>query len=61
MGRPRLYGKRRATAVRLPLDLHDRLRHEASSRQVSANLLIEQAIFEYLDRLPDVETLVRSR
>jgi predicted HicB family RNase H-like nuclease len=61
MGRPRLYGKRRTTAVRLPLDLHDRLRSAALARQVSANLLIEQAISEYLERLPSVERLVRSK
>ena len=59
MTRPRLYEeKRRSTAVRLPPMLHERLRLEAAARQVSANLLVERAISEYLDRLPSVEQLV---
>ncbi len=53
MGRPRTYLEpRRATAVRLPVSLHERLRSEADLRLVSANLLIERAISEFLDRLP---------
>ncbi|HWD52305.1 MAG TPA: toxin-antitoxin system HicB family antitoxin [Acidimicrobiales bacterium] len=58
MGRPKVYGERRATAVRLPPALHQRLREAAAERQVSANLLVEQAIAEYLDRLAPVEHLV---
>ena len=53
-----MYGERRATAVRLPPALHQRLREAAAERQVSANLLVEQAIAEYLDRLGSVEPLV---
>jgi predicted HicB family RNase H-like nuclease len=34
------------------------LREAAAERQVSANLLVEQAIAEYLDRLVPVEHLV---
>jgi predicted HicB family RNase H-like nuclease len=53
MGRPKVYEEPRvATAVRLPADLHERLRAEATRRQVSANLLVEKAISVYLDRLP---------
>ena len=53
MARPRLYDEPRiATAVRLPTDLHERLRLEALRRQVSANLLVERAIAVYLERLP---------
>ena len=53
MARPRLYDEPRiATAIRLPSDLHERLRLEALRRQVSANLLVERAIAGYLDRLP---------
>lgn len=53
MARPKLYEEPRvATAVRLPPELHDRLRTEALKRQVSANLLVEKAITVYLDRLP---------
>lgn len=58
MGRPKVYGERRATAVRLPPALHQQLREAAAERQVSANLLVEQAIAEYLDRLVPVEQLV---
>ncbi len=58
MGRPKVYGERRATAVRLPPALHQRLREAAAERQVSANLLVEQAIAEYLERLVPVEHLV---
>lgn len=53
-----MYGERRATAVRLPPALHQQLREAAAERQVSANLLVEQAIAEYLDRLVPVEQLV---
>lgn len=53
MARPRLYDEPRiATAIRLPGDLHEKLRLEALRRQVSANLLVERAIAVYLDRLP---------
>ena len=52
MPRPRTYLEpRRVTAVRLPVSLHERLRSEADLRLVSANLLIERAISEFLDRL----------
>jgi predicted HicB family RNase H-like nuclease len=58
MARPRQYDeKRRATAVRLPPSLHDRLRAEAAARQVSANLLVELAIAAYLDQLSPVGQL----
>lgn len=62
MSRPRLYDEeRRSTAVRLPPALHNRLRSEAAARQVSANLLVERAISEYLDRLLPVDHLVSTR
>jgi predicted HicB family RNase H-like nuclease len=62
MPRPRTYLEvRRTTAVRLPVSLHDRLRTEADLRLVSANLLIERAISEFLDRLPPVEVSAASR
>jgi predicted HicB family RNase H-like nuclease len=58
MGRPRVYEEqRRTTAVRLPPALHDRLRAEATARNMSANLLVEHAIGAYLDRLAGAETL----
>jgi predicted HicB family RNase H-like nuclease len=61
MTRPRTYEERRTTAVRLPSLLHKRLRDEAAARMVSANLLVERAIAEYLDRLPPVEILLDER
>jgi len=45
---------RRTTAVRLPASLHARLRREADLRLVSANLLVERALTEFLDQLPPV-------
>jgi hypothetical protein len=57
MPRPRTYEEPRlATAVRLPASLHLRLRAEARDRQVSANLLVEWAITDFLDRLPALQS-----
>jgi len=62
MGRPRSYLEpRRATALRLPVALHARLRAEADARLVSANLLVERAITELLDRLPPADTGLGGR
>lgn len=60
MGRPRMYEQRRTTAVRLPLELHERLCEAASARQVSANLMVERAIAEYLERLLPLEQVVSA-
>lgn len=61
MARPRTYEEPRlATAIRLPASLDLRLRSEAQARQVSANLLVEQAIADYLDRLPQVQSTLRT-
>jgi hypothetical protein len=61
MGRPRTYFEpRRATAVRLPVSLYERLRGEADLRLVSANFLVERAVSEFLDRLPPVEVGVEE-
>lgn len=52
IGRPREYhGPRITTAVRLPADLHARLKAAASERTVSANRIVERAIERYLDDL----------
>jgi len=57
MARPRTYEEPRlATAIRLPESLHRRLRSEARARQVSANLLVEQAIVDFLDNLPSLQS-----
>lgn len=62
MARPRTYLEpRRTTAVRLPASLHARLRAEADARLLSANLLIERAVTEFLDRLPPVQTGTEPR
>ena len=61
MARPRVYEERRvATAVRLPSQLHLRLQDAARTRQVSANLLVERALEDYLNRLPAVESITRD-
>lgn len=60
MSRPREYDGHRVTcAVRLPDDLHARLRDAAREREVSMNRLIERAVSEYLDRLVPISTLLR--
>ncbi len=55
-----MYEQRRTTAVRLPLELHERLCEAASARQVSANLMVERAIAEYLERLLPLEQVVSA-
>ncbi|MDQ6839010.1 MAG: type II toxin-antitoxin system HicB family antitoxin [Actinomycetota bacterium] len=62
MARPRMYEEgRRTTAVRLPPALHDRLREEAMVHHVSANLLVERAIAEFLDRQDPGEPVDQPR
>ncbi len=39
----------------MPVTLHARLRAEADARLVSANLLVERAITEFLDRPPPAD------
>lgn len=59
MARPKVYVEDRvATAVRLPLSVHERLHAAASDRDVSANLLITRAVTEFLDRLPPLDATV---
>ncbi len=61
MTRPRTYQETRiATAVRLPESIHRRLHQAASSRDVSANLLVIRAVTEFLDRLPAAESALSS-
>jgi hypothetical protein len=56
MARPRTYEEPRiATAVRLPESVHRRLHEAASSRDISANLLITRAVTEFLDQLPTAD------
>lgn len=61
MGRPRISEEERiATAVRLPVSVHERLHRTAGERHVSANLLVTEAVREYLERLPDLEAVLPS-
>jgi predicted DNA-binding protein len=50
-----------STAVRLPVDLHERLKSEADDRMVSRSLIVTRAIEEYLDQLPNIDNLLRPR
>lgn len=53
MSRPRTYDEKRVGyAVRLPPELHARLKAASEERDLSMNLLIEKAIKRYLDSLP---------
>ena len=62
MGRPKRHLEPRvATAVRLPVTVHERLREAAEERQVSVNLLVEKAIDDYLARLVPVDELELTR
>jgi predicted HicB family RNase H-like nuclease len=55
MARPKLYDEERVqTNVRIPKSLHERLAEEAHSREIGVNLLIVNAITEYLDNLPPI-------
>lgn len=47
-----------ATAVRLPVSVHERLHDAAADRDVSANLLVTRAVTEFLDRLVPVDAAV---
>ena len=54
-GRPREYGKRVATQIRLPLELHQRLKGEAEARGISVNRAIIQAIERSSDHSPTTQ------
>ncbi len=59
-GRPQEFGDRITKAVRLDPDLNERLKAEARARNVSANLLINAAVADYLGRLMPVEDALRT-
>jgi predicted HicB family RNase H-like nuclease len=62
MARPKVHqGDRITTAVRIPRELHDRLRQAADDRQVSVNLLLVKALEDYLGRLIPLEELQLTR
>ena len=53
MARPRTYDEPRvATAIRLPVSLHEQLRTVAAERDVSVNYLVIRAVSAYLRDLP---------
>lgn len=57
MARPRTYEEPRlATAIRLPALLHLRLRLRARARQISATLLVEQAMADFLANFPSLQS-----
>ncbi len=53
--------QRRTTAIRLPEDLHRRLREAADERDLSINYLVVKAVEEFLDNLIPVEELWLTR
>jgi predicted HicB family RNase H-like nuclease len=61
MGRPTEYSNRIGTSLRLERDLHNRAKAVAAERGIAVNLLIETAVAQYLDRLPPMEELLRTR
>ena len=61
MARPRTYGDRIVTAVRLPPAVHRRLKEAARQRDVSVNLLVNRAVDDYLERLPPIESVLSDR
>ena len=59
-GRPTEFGHRVTKAVRLEPSLDERLKLEARMRNVSANLLINRAVEDFLDRLVPVDEAVKT-
>ena len=59
-GRPAEFGQRVTKAVRLDPALDARLKAEARARNVSANLLINRAVADFLDRLVPVDDALRT-
>jgi predicted HicB family RNase H-like nuclease len=56
MARPKTHTEPRVTtAIRLPEDLHERLRDAAETRDTSVNHLLVKAARFYLDRLPPLD------
>ncbi len=51
MARPRVHGERVTSAVRIPVDLHERLQQTAYDRDTSINHLMVKAAEYYLDNV----------
>lgn len=52
---------RRATAIRLKAELHERLEVAAEEREVSVNFLVNRAVAAFLDRLVPIEEMKWTR
>lgn len=61
MSRPTVYGERKTTAIRLPVELHQRLVEAAAEREVAVNRLVIVAIEDMLERLIPVDELRLTR
>ena len=61
MSRPRMYGDRVSTQVRIPVDVHARLVDAAAERDLTVNWLVTRAIEEYLARLIPVGEIKWTR
>jgi len=59
-GRPQEFTDRITKAVRLDPELNQRLKEEARRRNVSANLLINAAVEDYLNRLIPLDEVLRT-
>ena len=47
--------------MRLPRELHDRLRRAAEERQVAVNYIMVKSLEDYLDRLIPIDELELTR
>lgn len=59
-GRPREYDDRVTKAVRMSPDLDERVKTAARERGISANVLINAALEDYLERLLPVDEVLRT-
>ena len=61
-GRPRQFDEERITkALRIPTSLDEQVKQAALERGISVNVLINNALEDYLERLVPVEELLRTR
>lgn len=61
MARPREHDKRVTINVRMPPELHARLRAAADDREVGVNLLAVHALEHYLEQLRPVDEVLVTR
>lgn len=61
VGRPREYGTRISTQIRLHPDVYEALRVTAEEREVSMNSLVEKAVAYYIARLIPVDEMIWTR